>query len=123
MTRLPSRTTAKQVESRRRASAAPDPEEAARRRALEHAKLRRMVEYADTGACLRATILRYFGDEQETLGGCGHCDVCLALDGATTEESDAAPVATVAATKDIAQAQPEIRWRMASRRSAPSSLV
>jgi ATP-dependent DNA helicase RecQ len=52
-----------------------DPEEAARRRALEHAKLRRMVEYADTSACLRATILRYFGDPdaREPCGACGNC--------------------------------------------------
>jgi len=53
-----------------------DPEEAARRRALEHAKLRRMVDYADTSACLRATILRYFGDGdvREPCGSCGNCD-------------------------------------------------
>ena len=59
----------------RRGSAAIDPEEAARRRALEHARLRRMVEYADTRACLRATILRYFGDPdaREPCGGCANC--------------------------------------------------
>jgi ATP-dependent DNA helicase RecQ len=59
----------------RRSSPPPDPEEAARRRALEHAKLRHMVDYADTVACLRATILRYFGDPdvREPCGACGHC--------------------------------------------------
>jgi len=59
----------------RRGAAPPDPEEAARRRALEHAKLRRMVDYADTPACLRATILRYFGDPdvREPCGACGNC--------------------------------------------------
>jgi ATP-dependent DNA helicase RecQ len=52
-----------------------DPEEAAKRRALEHAKLQRMVDYADTSACLRATILRYFGDPdvREPCGACGNC--------------------------------------------------
>lgn len=57
-------------------SAAPlDPEEAARRKALEHTKLRRMIEYADTSACLRATILRYFGDAavREPCDSCGNC--------------------------------------------------
>ena len=49
-----------------------DPEEAARRRALEHAKLQRMVDYADTTACLRATILRYFGDPA-CASRCGAC--------------------------------------------------
>jgi ATP-dependent DNA helicase RecQ len=59
----------------RRASASLDPEEAARRRTLEHAKLRRMVEYADTDACLRSTILRYFGDPdvREPCGACANC--------------------------------------------------
>jgi ATP-dependent DNA helicase RecQ len=51
------------------------PEEAARRRTLEHAKLQRMVEYADTRACLRATILRYFGDP-EVRDPCGACANC-----------------------------------------------
>jgi ATP-dependent DNA helicase RecQ len=59
----------------RRGQAPPDPEEAARRRALEHAKLQRMVAYADTAACLRATILRYFGDPdvREPCGACANC--------------------------------------------------
>jgi ATP-dependent DNA helicase RecQ len=58
-----------------RRSAPLDPEEAARRRTLEHAKLRRMVDYADTASCLRATILRYFGDPavRDPCGACGNC--------------------------------------------------
>ena len=39
-----------------------DLEEVARRKELEHRKLRRMIDYAESSACLRATILRYFGD-------------------------------------------------------------
>ena len=52
-----------------------DPEETARRRELEHRKLERMVDYAGTSACLRATILRYFGDSgvRDPCGGCGSC--------------------------------------------------
>jgi ATP-dependent DNA helicase RecQ len=59
----------------RRNGTAVDPQEAVRRRTLEHAKLRRMVEYADTRACLRATILRYFGDPdvREPCGACANC--------------------------------------------------
>jgi ATP-dependent DNA helicase RecQ len=59
----------------RRSSAPLDPEEAERRRTLEHAKLARMVEYADTLTCLRATILRYFGDPdvREPCGACANC--------------------------------------------------
>jgi ATP-dependent DNA helicase RecQ len=59
----------------RRGGVPMDPEEAARRRTLEHAKLQRMVEYADTRACLRATILRYFGDPdvRDPCGACANC--------------------------------------------------
>ena len=60
----------------RRSRLAITPEERERRKALEHAKLRRMVAYADTVGCLRATILRYFGDPaaREPCGACGTCD-------------------------------------------------
>ena len=53
-----------------------DPAEIARRKDLERRKLRRMVAYADTVSCLRATILRYFGDPaaREPCGSCGSCD-------------------------------------------------
>lgn len=50
---------------------------------------RELLRYVDARTCRHDFVLRYFGDEQETLGGCGHCDVCLALDGTTSEESDA----------------------------------
>ena len=53
----------------------PDPVEVARRKELDHRKLRRMVSYADTSGCLRATILRYFGDPaaREPCDSCGNC--------------------------------------------------
>jgi ATP-dependent DNA helicase RecQ len=54
----------------------PDPLEVARRREIEHKKLRRMVAYANTAGCLRATILRYFADPaaREPCGTCGTCE-------------------------------------------------
>ena len=39
-----------------------------------------LMGYAEAGSCRHDFILRYFGDEQETLGGCGHCDVCEHLE-------------------------------------------
>jgi ATP-dependent DNA helicase RecQ len=53
-----------------------DSADIARRRELEHKKLRRMVAYADAAGCLRATILRYFGDPaaHEPCGACGNCE-------------------------------------------------
>ncbi len=39
-----------------------------------------LMRYAEAGSCRHDFILRHFGDEQETLGGCGHCDVCERLE-------------------------------------------
>lgn len=38
-----------------------------------------LMRWAEGGSCRHDAILRYFGDEAETLDGCGHCDVCAAL--------------------------------------------
>lgn len=38
---------------------------------------RELLHYIDASTCRHDFILRYFGDEAESLGGCGHCDVCL----------------------------------------------
>lgn len=69
-------------DARRQATAVVDPAELERRKALEHKKLQRMVAYAGTTACLRATILRYFGDPaaREPCGACGNCDRRAPLD-------------------------------------------
>jgi len=40
---------------------------------------RELLRYLDARSCRHDFILRYFGDERETLGGCGHCDVCVLL--------------------------------------------
>jgi ATP-dependent DNA helicase RecQ len=52
-----------------------DPAEVARRKQIEHKKLDRMVAYAEATGCLRATILRYFGDPaaREPCSACGNC--------------------------------------------------
>ncbi len=39
-----------------------------------------LMRFADGGSCRHDAILRYFGDEEETLAGCGVCDVCTTLD-------------------------------------------
>ena len=38
-----------------------------------------LMRWAEGGSCRHDAILRYFGDEAETLSGCGRCDVCLRL--------------------------------------------
>ena len=52
-----------------------DPEEVERRRAIEHRRLRQMVAYAESRGCLRAAILRYFGDPavRDPCGSCSNC--------------------------------------------------
>ena len=55
---------------------------------------RELLRYLDARTCRHDFVLRYFGDEQETLGGCGHCDVCLALDGALPEDTEAVSAET-----------------------------
>jgi ATP-dependent DNA helicase RecQ len=45
------------------------------KRSLDRRKLARMIAYADSTACYRATILGYFGD-RATSGACGFCGNC-----------------------------------------------
>ena len=62
-------------DSRRRPARPTTPEEKERKRALDMKKLGRMIAYADSSGCYRATILRYFG-ERETAPACGFCGNC-----------------------------------------------
>src|SRR5690606_22891165 len=41
---------------------------------------RDLMRYVEAGSCRHEFILRYFGDDHETLGGCGHCHVCERLE-------------------------------------------
>jgi ATP-dependent DNA helicase RecQ len=47
-----------------------------------------LMRWAEGGSCRHDAILRYFGDEAETLAGCGRCDVCLDMS-ETDEASEA----------------------------------
>ena len=48
-----------------------------------------LIRWVEGGSCRHDAILRYFGDEAETLAGCGRCDVCRALEAAPEEAEDA----------------------------------
>ena len=50
-----------------------------------------LMSYIEAGSCRHDFILNYFGDEVETLGGCGHCDVCKRLE-ASGEDGEARQV-------------------------------
>jgi ATP-dependent DNA helicase RecQ len=40
--------------------------------------LRTMISYAESSSCRHDQVLDYFEDVAEELGGCGHCDNCIA---------------------------------------------
>jgi ATP-dependent DNA helicase RecQ len=46
------------------------------------------MRWVEGGSCRHDAILRYFGDQDEALGGCGQCDVCTSLsdDAASSDE-------------------------------------
>jgi len=39
-----------------------------------------LMRWVESGSCRHDAILRYFGDQEEALGGCKQCDNCLSLD-------------------------------------------
>jgi ATP-dependent DNA helicase RecQ len=47
---------------------------------------RELLRYVDASTCRHDFILRYFGDEAESLGGCGRCDVCRNIDRALEDD-------------------------------------
>jgi ATP-dependent DNA helicase RecQ len=49
-----------------------------------------LLRWVEGGSCRHDAILRYFGDEAETLDGCARCDECLAL----REAAEADPAET-----------------------------
>jgi ATP-dependent DNA helicase RecQ len=52
-----------------------------------------LMRWTEGGSCRHDAILRYFGDEEETLSGCGRCDVCLQMnEGDATEDEEVGTV-------------------------------
>jgi ATP-dependent DNA helicase RecQ len=49
-----------------------------------------LLRWVEGGSCRHDAILRYFGDEAETLAGCGSCDVCEALADTPVEQDQEA---------------------------------
>lgn len=64
---------------------------------------RDLLRYIDARTCRHDFVLRYFGDDQETLGGCGHCDVCLSDD--LPEADEGSTVLVQKALSAVARAQ------------------
>jgi len=47
-----------------------------------------LMRWSEGGSCRHDAILRYFGDEEETLAGCGRCDVCRSMDENEVDEAE-----------------------------------
>jgi len=62
-----------------------------------------LLRWCEGGSCRHDAILRYFGDEEETLSGCGRCDVCLSLDQGEPEDAEAAALAVRKALSAVAR--------------------
>ncbi|MEM9067349.1 MAG: ATP-dependent DNA helicase RecQ [Myxococcota bacterium] len=64
-----------------------------------------LMRYVEAGSCRHDFILRYFGDDEEILGGCGHCDVCARLEDATEGDDDEATLVVRKALAGVARAR------------------
>lgn len=65
---------------------------------------RELLRYLDARSCRHDFILRYFGDENETLGGCGHCDVCVALESEPPQSTEESTLVVRKALSGVARA-------------------
>ncbi len=66
---------------------------------------RELLRYLDAASCRHDFILRYFGDEREVLGGCGHCDVCGAVDEGEDEAREDSAIVVRKALAGVARAK------------------
>ncbi|MFQ5417907.1 MAG: RecQ family ATP-dependent DNA helicase, partial [Myxococcota bacterium] len=71
-----------------------------------------LMRWAEGGSCRHDAILRYFGDEAETLEGCGRCDVCRDL--VAGDEADPGRVAETVRKALSAVARVHERFGMAA---------
>ncbi len=71
-----------------------------------------LMRWAEGGSCRHDAILRYFGDEEETLAGCGRCDVCLRL--ADEPEQDEQQLTTLVRKALSAVARVHTRFGLAA---------
>jgi len=62
-----------------------------------------LMRWAEGGSCRHDAILRYFGDEAETLSGCGRCDTCTALDEPNASDAEETAIAVRKALSAVAR--------------------
>jgi len=74
-----------------------------------------LMRWAEGGACRHDAILRYFGDEAETLKGCGRCDVCQSLDAVDAPDPEAVALIVRKALCAVARVHGRFGIRAAAR--------
>ena len=62
-----------------------------------------LMRWAEGGSCRHDAILRYFGDEAETLSGCGRCDTCTALEEPGAADAEETAIAVRKALSAVAR--------------------
>ncbi|ODT03161.1 MAG: recombinase RecQ [Gemmatimonadetes bacterium SCN 70-22] len=62
-----------------------------------------LMRWAEGGSCRHDAILRYFGDEAETLAGCGKCDNCTALEAPGAADAEETAIAVRKALSAVAR--------------------
>jgi ATP-dependent DNA helicase RecQ len=62
-----------------------------------------LMRWAEGGSCRHDAILRYFGDEEETLAGCGRCDNCASLAAPEAQDAEAVALAVRKALSAVAR--------------------
>lgn len=74
-----------------------------------------LMRWAEGGSCRHDAILRYFGDEAETLHGCGRCDVCQRIAGDDGIDAEALSVIVRKALSAIARVNGRFGLQMAAK--------
>jgi ATP-dependent DNA helicase RecQ len=62
-----------------------------------------LMRWSEGGSCRHDAILRYFGDEAETLAGCGRCDVCRDLVGQSDADAETVTLVVRKALSGVAR--------------------
>lgn len=62
-----------------------------------------LMRWAEGGSCRHDAILRYFGDEEETLSGCGRCDVCQEMSAGSEQDEEVVSITVRKALSAVAR--------------------
>ncbi len=74
-----------------------------------------LMRWAEGGSCRHDAILRYFDDEEETLAGCGRCDVCRDLVARSDADEETVTLAVRKALSGVARVHGRFGLQMAAK--------